>query len=280
MNKIINNILFLTLLFLIIPLSSCANKKDTCEWIVKQYFLAPEFPDVKDYIAKEEFDYQLSHPTYGEIFKEPLDSGFIHITYRNIHVDSETSVYAVTLSSDRMSTDMYCHLHNREGKWKIHSVREVAMTGIYFAMIEQLDSLPSIPDSMLFSYNNAKLVVIPDKELKKYFNNNADKFNTIVEIYKKNNSIKKTTEFLYERKFYNSDDEYNADKTAISLMKELYIQRIDRENNTIKFLIGGILDNAVYIYYILDEQSPPKMNPNNNIYVEKIAPNWYIVKTT
>lgn len=280
MNKIINNILFLTILFLIVPQISHTAEKGSCEWIVEQYFIAPEFPDVKDYIAKEEYDYQLSHPSLGEMFREAIDSNFIKITYRNIHEDSETSVYAVTFSSKNLDTDMYCHLHNKEGKWKIHAVREVAMTGIYFAMIEQIESLSSIPDSMLFDYENAKLVVSSDKELKQYFINNESKFNKIVTLYKQHPSLKKTTSYLYDRKFHKTDADYNADKTAIKLMKELFISSINRGNDNISFQIGGILENTVYIMYNPDENSPPKMSPNDNIYVEKLAPNWYIVKTT
>lgn len=280
MNKTINNILFLILLFLLIPQASHTAEKGSCEWIVEQYFIEPEFPDVKKYIAKEEYDYQLSHPTYGEMLKDAIDSNFIHITYRNIHENSETSVYAVALNSDRMSTDMYCHLHSKEGKWKIHAIRELAMTGIIFAMIKQIESLSSIPDSMLFDYENAKLVVSSDKELKQYFINNESKFNEIVTLHKQHPSLKKTTSYLYDRKFYDTDADYNADKTAIKLMKELFITGISRGIDNISFQIGGILKNTVYIMYNFNEQSPPKMSPNDNIYVEKIAPNWYLVKTT
>ena len=45
-------------------------------------------------------------------------------------------------------------------------------------------------------------------------------------------------------------------------------------------LIGGVTDNSVGFLRVQDEADLPQMSPSEFIMIEKIAPNWYLFKTT
>ena len=278
MNKNYIKIILMVISCLLLTEGICAQEKGSCEWLVKKYFLDPKFSEVKDYIAKEEFGYQTSHPSIGEIFKEPLDSGFIEISYRNIYEDSNRSVYAVTFTSEKMATDMYCHMHNKEGKWKIHSVRELALTGFLFAVIDTIETLTEIPDSLQYLYDNCKLTVSSDENLKNHFKKNDELFKETIELFNSDSS--------YSRFALDNDGKFEStktneiEKTIYNNLRKLHLQSVYRSDEFIFFTIGGMVDNIASYLFVPSGVKPPQIDPDEYIYIEKIIENWYIIKET
>ena len=46
------------------------------------------------------------------------------------------------------------------------------------------------------------------------------------------------------------------------------------------FTIGGILDNSVGFLYLVAPEAPPQIDPGEYIWVEQIAVDWYLFRTT
>ncbi|GAB4351953.1 MAG: hypothetical protein Kow0099_36120 [Candidatus Abyssubacteria bacterium] len=104
-----------------------------------------------------------------------------------------------------------------------------------------------------------KMLLRSDKELREFYPEHADEFSKI-------------------RSLAESGDLEAANKAA----RNLHCSAVVRDSRTgiIEIVIGGLVDNAVGYMYVPDGQSKPEMTPDEYIYVERIADNWFLFKTT
>jgi hypothetical protein len=66
------------------------------------------------------------------------------------------------------------------------------------------------------------------------------------------------------------------------LLDELFLREVVDygPSGGVNILVGGILDNMLLYSYLPDGVEPPSMSPNDYIYVEQVAPGWYLIKRT
>jgi len=149
----------------------------TAEWVLNMYFEQPSFPDFAEFVTGDEADYLLSQPPLGEI-KPPE----VSVSYRLLESRPDRKVYAVESSDTSSHVDFYCYLLLDEGQWKIAAVRSLALTGIYWALVQQCEGDPSFADTAGVHCGNARLMISSDKKLKQHLIDNLDKFEEIVKL--------------------------------------------------------------------------------------------------
>jgi len=65
------------------------------------------------------------------------------------------------------------------------------------------------------------------------------------------------------------------------LCRSLGISTVRFESGrSVTFTIGGILDNSVGFLYLVAPEAPPQIDPGEYIWVEQIAVDWYLFRTT
>ncbi|HEX3084666.1 MAG TPA: hypothetical protein VHP99_09110, partial [Pyrinomonadaceae bacterium] len=63
-------------------------------------------------------------------------------------------------------------------------------------------------------------------------------------------------------------------------LKALHFVSIEVDTDgTVEFIIGGVTDNTVGFLYSPANQ-PPMISSNSYIWVEEVAPRWFIFRTT
>jgi hypothetical protein len=158
-------------------------------------------------------------------------------------------------------TDFYFYL-KREGSWKIESMRYLSLTGIVEQAMLGLRAKPKRTATEQEQLDNLELTLACDRELRRHFRAQRAKFDQLVQLKRR-------------RRVSPSDG------AAIKkLVRELHLDQVMvRGTGDVDFLIGGITDNSVgYLYCPSDR--PPTISDSDYIWVEKLAANWYLYRTT
>ncbi|HLA94981.1 MAG TPA: hypothetical protein VK612_04615 [Pyrinomonadaceae bacterium] len=234
---------------------------------------------------------------FGQVFSKPD---------KIISIKKDYSV-ARTQMVDKNSrvVDMYFYLTFEDG-WKIRSMRAMAQTGFLDVINTSLKSKPLLTTEEKETLANTELVLSSDKMLTQWFQKSRlelDKLTALAVLETKpkpvktlkappktKNGVSYAVGVSQMEKNDTEDDEPQTisyisayrpafPKTANSLKKlNLSVLEI-KSNGNIEITIGGITDNSVGFVYS-PSGSPPLIDGWRYIWVERIAPKWYLFRTT
>lgn len=166
-------------------------------------------------------------------------------------------------------TDVYFYLQYNNG-WKVSAVRLLALTGIIEQAYLGLKAKPNLTEEEKSLLVNLKLTLAPDKELKTWFAENRqrlDKLSTLLRAKNKNAAF-----------YVNRDDKQFPE--AAELLRKLNLSSVNvGAKGDVELIIGGVTDNTVGFSYS-PSKTPPKISPSSYIWVEEVAANWYLFRTT
>ena len=252
------------------------DKAKSHQWVVEQYLMADTFPDFHKYLSKKA-EYGADTPVLGENIKYIKDSTEVIRTYRLLLETDTMVVYAMTVSFLGKTSDMYLYMTFEDGDWKIKQLRTLAMTGFMEIIVDSLETMPTIPDSLVHLYKSCKLVLSSDAELKQFLKDNIEKFERLLSEYQNS----ELTTHVLAPDMLNAHESDNEQYSAIQkMLLDFPLHLIKIENGYYNCNIGGMLDNQVGYLYIPEGVEVPKMNAARFIYIEHIIGNWYIYKTT
>jgi len=239
--------ILIVLLFL--PLAAFADESG----LVKQFFGQDGIKNKREVYAGEMLEHYLDRPTMGETLPKGVE-----VILKALEKSPEREIYAVLLSKDGRSQDWYIYLVNEQNKWKISAVRNLALPGLFFMALQEVQSKTSRTKEEEHQYQNMLLTLQLDSELKEFLYKNIDSLNTIA----------------LEAK--------TSQEKATESAKHLNLNFVGYEPSSgiVDVNIGGILDNSVGYLFVPTTTKVPKMSGDNYIYIEHIIGNWYVYKTT
>ncbi len=166
-------------------------------------------------------------------------------------------------------TDVYFYLQF-DGGWRVGAVRLLSLTGIIEQVYLGLKAKSALTEEEKGIFENSKLTLSADKELKTWFLQNRKalaELYTLLQTKGKNAAL-----------YLNRDDKKFPE--AAQLLRTLNLSSASiQPNGNIEIVIGGITDNTVgFVYSPLKE--PPQISPSSYIWVEEIAAGWYLFRTT
>ena len=172
--------------------------------------------------------------------------------------DEFSEIFHVFLSSKEKRFDLYVYT-KEDG---IYAVRVLAQTAIIEAVVSEYEKFSEAQKREFEQKTDAdivnlKLILAPDKELIEFGKQNLSAFEKIYELY--------------------ASGELGRAKTEI---KSLHLSHAETSGKNFMLLIGEITDNSVGFLRVQDKADLPQMSPSEFIMIEKIAPNWYLFKTT
>jgi hypothetical protein len=260
------------------------------EWIMKQAFSpAPRTANLSPYIGGELLLKESHQPNLVD--GSFVDSGAV-VTCRSLETTADHSTYAVFLREGAAFADMYCYLHKDTVGWKLVGIRSLAQTWVIDEAIKQLKSKSSLTDSEKWDMANAELTVASDSALKAHFQTNQATFSKIAGLVRSQHSSGSASTL------HNSESVDTAEIKTDSISMQLrdlarkVMVTIAKGGQTyscqsgLTLLIGGVMDNTVGYLYIPDSCTVPTIwndgqRPGTDIiYIEQIAPGWYLYKST
>ena len=199
-------------------------------------------------------------PTFGKLTEAP----------DKIVLANQYAIARYQLTAENgFTADVYIYLLN-EGKWKVKSVRRLALTGLLEKVQAGLQAQPRLTDEEQVTLANINLTLAPDKELIGWLLDHKTQLKQLCDLMT-------STGATSPQAIASNDQDHPKIAT---LLKELHLSEIETDGtgNTM-IVIGGVTDNTVgYIY--APSNNPPQMDDGEYFWVEKITDNWYLFRTT
>lgn len=236
----------------LIYISAIAFSNDNSLNLIKQFFNPNGMDNKPKVYTGEMLEFYVNSPTLGKITPKNLKKEI-----RLLEKNHKEAIYTVSVSNSETSIDWYIYLKKVNGDWKLKSIRKLALSGMFFMLLNELKIKDKRTIEEENTYQNMLLTIKSDQKLKDYLHKNIKELKEIIHLSKSNITL--------------------ANKKA----KSIFFNKVTLlDSNIIDINIGGILDNSVGYLYIPNNVVPPKINDQNYIYLEKIVKDWYIYKTT
>jgi hypothetical protein len=200
-------------------------------------------------------------PSFGKLADAPD---------KMVMLDKEAAVGRVQwFGENDQVTDLYFYLRF-DGSWKISAMRRLALPGIMEQLYFGLNAKKSRTQEEQDMFDNIGLVLASDKTLREWFQQNHESLNKLYKLTQKKDGSKS---------LYINDSNKRFPEIAQAL-KRLHLSVVEvQENGNVEIVIGGMTDNTVGFVYS-PSKSPPPISPSEYIWVEEIAENWYLFRTT
>lgn len=275
---------------------------------------------VKEYFNNDLNDYKsvLTGDAVRQDYDPQKIEDKIEKKFELLDENENSSVIAVTFSDEELETNLYVFLEKNE-EWKINAFRSLSLPGFYFDMVTKYKGL-DIEGLKKEHSKEIETGRLKFDSLKSHTNKNDSLYkgfdtlnfeNAINEFYSEEmfvamilimrltlSSDEKLVQHFekYINQFENFEREISSDTAFINKeewrikektkytnnLYELSIAQVykNKEENFIRFLIGGILENSVGYLYCENPNDLPKMSENGFIMIKKLSDNWYLYKTT
>ena len=244
------------------------------EWVVEQFYARPQFPGKRAHITGEYAEHYADAPTMGEQLPPA-----VHVTSRVLARSDSSAVFATSLRDSSRAADWYTYLARQEGTWRITAVRTLALPPFVYMLRDELRALPTRPDSLERRLRNLELTMRSDSALQAHFGSRRPAFDALA------------TQFAQagDAQLVRADGTVEPANAAAgvgavaSQLRALDLNAVRRDpglKGCVLISIGGILDNGVGFLRADPGCQVPAMSPQEYIYLERVAPDWYLYKTT
>jgi hypothetical protein len=233
---------------------------------------------------------------FGQILSKPN---------KIVAVEQNFSVARIqAIEKNSRIVDLYFYLKFDEG-WKIRFLRAMAQTGFTEAINAALKSKSVLTADEKETLANTELVLASDKSLTEWFQKNRlalDKLSTLAALETKKKPVKPIPLPKVKNgkgvaggadETDTSDAEKDEPRTietvtqntpkfpkTAAALKSLHLTALaTKSGGNIEITIGGITDNSVGFVYS-PSGTPPTIDGWRYIWVEMVAPGWYLYRTT
>lgn len=244
---------------------------------------------------------------FGQLFGEPD---------KIVLVNNDLSVARLqTVGKNERVVDLYFYLRLENDGWKIRSLRALAQTGFTEAVIETLKEKSDLTAQEKDDLANAGLVLSSDKTLAEWFQKNRAALDRLVALaiaetkpkpvktnaskikkgrQTKNGKSAVVTIEPFVIKETRGDEERDEPRTierigaseaqkfpkSAAVLQSLHLAAAEiKSDGSVEITIGGITDNTVGFVFSPTEK-PPQIDGWRYIWIEKVAPFWYLFRTT
>ncbi|MBB4638761.1 hypothetical protein [Longimicrobium terrae] len=243
-------------------------------WIVERFYGREPWPGQARYIGGELAPYA-NQPSPGS--QRPADA---RVTIRPIRQDTHEAVFAVTLGDATSVQDAYLFLNNQGDGWQLVAYRMLWLPPLFYEMADSLAARPDPDEQSRRTLRAMRLATASDSVLRAHFLANRAGFNALVQHTMALADSSPVQADSYEQ----GSPPPPADQLRVrDDLRALDLDMATRDRNApgcLLFHIGGMMDNSVGYLYAPSGCRVPAMTPGPFIYVEQIAPGWYLYKTT
>lgn len=254
-------------------------RRGTPEWVVEMFYARPEFPDKARHITGEFASGYANAPTMGSRLPRT-----VAVTSRALREARDSAVYATSLREGQHSQDWYTFLRREHGVWKIESVRTLSLPPVHHLLLDSLErrhARGTLADSLRYTMEVMRLAVRSDSALKRHLLANESSLRALAVRFaamRELNAASASGE--------SSPPGAVGESERRGLMSELRsarlgaVMRFEDRPHCVFLKIGGSTDNTVGFLHAPPGCAAPPLSAFDFIYIEAVAPGWFLYKTT
>lgn len=250
------------------------TEERTPVWVVERFYGREDFPERGQYLAGEMAEFR-DAATPGSGLPEGA-----RVTIRPLRMQEDQAVVAATVVTADATTDGYLYLQRTDGRWQIVAFRALALPPLFTMLIDELRARPARTPEDERTLRNLELAVASDSALKAHFIQHRP----VIEALGR--AAAGTGDDVHWLGADPADDEGTLSPALLRMREQLRaldleaVGRDEEASGCVLLHIGGMIDNSVGYLYAPEGCNVPEMTPGYFIYVEELAPGWYLYKTT
>jgi hypothetical protein len=248
-------------------------EEGTPAWVVERFYGREAFPERGEYLGGELAQFREAR-TPGSALPEGA-----RVTVRPLRVHEDRAVVAVTVATADTTTDAYVYLNQNQGRWQITAFRALALPPLFFMAMDELRALPARTPEDERMLRNMQLTAASDSALKAYFVQHRPAIEALGRAAAQAGEVT----WLGADPADGEGTLFPALLRIREQLRALDMEAVGRDRKAsgcVLLHIGGMIDNSVGYLHAPRGCQVPEMTPGGFIYVEEIAPGWYLYKTT
>lgn len=244
------------------------------ESVVEMFYAREHFPEKRRHLTQEMAIHLADAPTIGS----QLPPG-VAVNSRALHLDSARAIYSTTLRHSRHTEDWYTYLLREDNIWKIAAIRSLAFPQPHFVLLDTMQAQAArreLSDSLLPVMQRLQLAVQSDSALGAYLREHESALRSLAELFAARPGLEAVSVDGHV-----GPAGVTVPDRLIARMRRLRIGALLRDPGypaCVFLKIGGAGSSQVGYIYAPAGCTPPAMSPADFIYVEAVAPNWYVYK--
>ena len=243
--------------------------------IVHQFYGDSIVPDRSVILTKRYAALLDTTPTPGAIMPRGT-----RLVIREISRDSAHAVYETESGPEKQFADWYTYLVRDGGKWKIDNVRIYELPPSHFIILDSLDAKKTLSDTLTWLRERMHLSAGTNAELKAHFSAHKAgilKLATDFESRTTLSAIDESGQTAPENALPDADKKaLTAELHAVQLGAAL---RNMSALQCVRYKIGGIEQTTVGYMHFKATCPMPVAGVDDVIYMERVAPDWYLYRT-
>jgi hypothetical protein len=246
-------------------------------WVVEQFYARRTFPELARHITGEYAANYADAATMGARLPPS-----VVVTSRPLLAEGDRAVFATALRDPAHAEDWYTYLRRENGVWKIEAVRTLALPPFIYMLLDSLDAERArgpLPDSLVSLAETIRLSTRPDSALKMYL---AEHESALLALASRFEAVRALTAITVDGTATGSAAAAERRELTAGLraLRLTALSRRPQVPGCIFLTIDGVTDNEVGFIHAPPGCTPPPLSPHEYIYVERVAPGWYLYKTT
>jgi hypothetical protein len=211
-------------------------------WVVEQFYARRTFPELAHHITGEYAANYADAATMGARLPPS-----VVVTSRPLLAEGDRAVFATALRDPAHAEDWYTYLR--------------------------------LPDSLVSLAETIRLSTRPDSALKMYL---AEHESALLALASRFEAVRALTAITVDGTATGSAAAAERRELTAGLraLRLTALSRRPQVPGCIFLTIDGVTDNEVGFIHAPPGCTPPPLSPHEYIYVERVAPGWYLYKTT
>jgi hypothetical protein len=204
---------------------------------------------------------------------------------RIVRIDESRAAARVVNREGDRETDLYLYL-TKDQYWRISAMRAMATTGILEMIVAESENRKDMPEGEKEMVANARLTLQSDARLARWFGENREGLESLVRAFRATvpegvRLVRYDPDLGETGPATDAKGRFARDyPEVVGILRELNLNAVSvRENGDLEVNIGGLVDNGVGFIHS-PSNSPPPIDPEDCIWVERVADGWYLYRTT
>jgi hypothetical protein len=202
------------------------------------------------------------------------------LVIREISRDSANAVFETETGPATRFADWYTYLVRDAGKWKIDNLRVFELPPVHYLILDSLEVKKNLPDSIAFVRDRMRLSASSNAALKAHF---AARKAAILKLASMFESHAAITGFDESGATIPANALPETDGKALSAAMHALdigaaLRRLDAPQ-CVRYKIGGVDETTVGYMHFGASCTKPVVGREDVMYMERVAPDWYVYRT-
>jgi hypothetical protein len=202
------------------------------------------------------------------------------LVIREISRDSANAIFETETGPEGRFADWYTYLVRDDGKWKIDNLRVFELPPVHYLILDSLEAKKSLPDSIAYVRDRMRLSASSNAALKAHFAAHKAALLKLASMFESHTKITGLDE---SGATIPANALPEADRKALTAaMHALDIGAALRKLDTpqcVRYKIGGVESTTVGYMHFGASCAKPEVGREDVMYMERVAPDWYVYRT-